>query len=101
MTICAVNANLLQATLYKSQLEYSIMNISNKRQQIAYQTMQLSDADWEKDPRVKQLQAMDSYLELQQKNLETQQKTAAAQVESFQKLLDSNTSKDFKLNINA
>ncbi len=101
MTICAVNTNLLQATLYKSQLEYSIMNISNKRQQIAYQTMQLSDADWENDPRVKQLQAMDSYLELQQKNLETQQKTAAAQVESFQKLLDSNTSKDFKLNINA
>ena len=53
------------------------MSISNKRQQIAYQTMQLSNADWETDPRVKQLQAMDSYLELQQKNLETQQKSAA------------------------
>lgn len=101
MTVCVPNVNLLQTTLYKSQLEYSIMNITNKRQQIAYQTMQLSDADWESDPRVKQLQAMDSYLELQQKNLETQLKTATAQVESFQKLVDTNTSKDFKLNINA
>lgn len=102
MTICAVNVNLLQATLYKSQLEFGIMNISNKRQQIAgLLSGQLANADWENDPRVRQLQFMDEKLELQQKQLETQQKTAAAQVESFQKLLDSNTNKDFKLNINA
>lgn len=101
MTICAIQANILSTTLYKSNLEFSIMSISNKRQQIAYQTMQLSNADWETDPRVKQLQAMDSYLELQQKNLETQQKSAASQLESYQKILDTNVKKDFTLNLNA
>ena len=101
MTVCAVQTNLLQTTLYKSQLEFSIMNISNKRQQIAYQTMQLSDADWETDPRIKQLQSLDSYLELQQKQSETQQKAAASQLESYQKLLDTNVNKDFNLNLSA
>ena len=101
MTISAVQANILSTTLYKSNLEFQIMNISNKRQQIAYQTMQLADVDWESDPRVKQLQAMDSYLELQQENLETQQKSSAAQLESYQKLLDNNVKKDFTLNLNA
>lgn len=101
MTIGAINTRLLSLTLYKSNLEYSITSISNKRQQIAYQTMQLSDVDWESDPRVQQLQAMDSYLELQQKNLETQQKAASSELESMQKILDTNVKKDFTLNLNA
>ena len=101
MTISAVQANILSTTLYKSNLEFQIMNISNKRQQIAYQTMQLSDVDWENDPRVKQLQAMDSYLELQQENFETQQKAAASLLESLQKILDTNVKKDCTLNLNA
>lgn len=63
--------------------------------------MQLADVDWENDPRVKQLQAMDSYLELQQKNLETQQKAATSELESMQKILDTNVKKDFTLNLNA
>ena len=101
MTFCALNTRLLTLTMYKSNLEYSITSISNKRQQVAYQTMNLANVDWENDPRVKQLQAMDSYLELQQKNLETQQKAATAQLESYQKLLDSNIKKDFTINLNA
>ncbi len=101
MTIGAINTRLLSLTLYKSNLEFSITSISNKRQQIAYQTMQLSNVDWENDPRVQQLQAMDSYLELQQKNLETQQKAASSELESMQKILDTNIKKDFQLNLNA
>lgn len=101
MTVGAINTNVLMMTQYKSQLEFSIMTISNKRQNIAYQTMQLSNVDWETDPRVKQLQAMDQWLELQQKNLETQQKSAAAQLESYQKILDTNVKKDFTINLNA
>ena len=101
MTVGAINTNVLRMTQYKSQLEFSIMTISNKRQNIAYQTMQLSNVDWETDPRVKQLQAMDQWLELQQKNLETQQKSAAAQLESYQKILDTNVKKDFTINLNA
>ena len=101
MTIGAINTRLLSLTLYKSNLEFSITSISNKREQIAYQTMQLSNVDWENDPRVQQLQAMDSYLELQQKNLETQQKAASSELESMQKILDTNIKKDFQLNLNA
>mgnify|MGYP001625071887 CR=1 FL=1 len=101
MTIGAINTRLLSLTLYKSNLEFSITSISNQRQQIAYQTATLSNVDWENDPRVKQLQAMDSYLELQQKNLETQQKAAASELESMQKILDTNVKKDFTLNLNA
>ena len=101
MTYCALNAALLQSTLYKSQLEFSLTNISNKRQQIAWQTMQLSDADWENDPRVKKLQSMDSYLELQQKQIETQLKAATAQAESFEKAVQTNVPKDHKLNLTA
>lgn len=101
MTVGAINTNVLMMTQYKSQLEFSIMTISNKRQNIAYQTMQLSNVDWETDPRVKQLQAMDQWLELQQKNLETQQKSATAQLESYQKILDTNVKKDFTINLNA
>ena len=101
MTVGAINTNVLMMTQYKSQLEFSIMTISNKRQNIAYQTMQLSNVDWENDPRVKQLQAMDQWLELQQKNLETQQKSATHQLESYQKILDTNLKKDFTINLNA
>jgi len=101
MTYCAINTALLTQTYYKSNLEFSITQISNKRQQIAYQTLQLANVDWEKDPRVKQLQAMDSWLELQQKAHETQLKTATAMCESLQKLSDTNSKKDHTLNINA
>ena len=101
MTVGAINTRLLSLTMYKSNLEFSISSITNKRQQIAYQTMQLSDADWETDPRVQQLQQYDQYLELQQKNLETQQKAAASELESMQKILDTNVKKDFTLNLNA
>ncbi|MBS4760648.1 MAG: hypothetical protein KHX03_08140 [Clostridium sp.] len=101
MTFCALNTRLLTLTMYKSNLEYSITSISNKRQQIAYQTMNLANVDWESDPRVKQLQAMDSYLELQQKNLETQQKAASAELESMQKIVENNVKKDMTLNLTA
>ncbi len=101
MTICAINTRMLTLTLYKSNLEFSIMNISNKRQNIAYQTTSLIGSDWEEDPAVKRLQLMDQQLELQQKNLETQQKAAAAELESMQKILDNNIKKDFTINLNA
>ena len=63
--------------------------------------MSLANVDWESDPRVKQLQAMDSYLELQQKNLETQQKAASAELESMQKIVENNVKKDMTLNLTA
>ena len=93
-TYCAINTRLLTITQYKSNLEYSIMNISNKRQNIAYQTSSLIGADWESDPAVKRLQLMDQQLELQQK-------AAAAELESIQKLLQTNVKSAHTLNFNA
>lgn len=101
MTIGAINTRLLTLTLYKSNLEFSIMNISNKRSTIAYETQNLIGADWENDPSVKKLQLMDQQLELQQKNLETQQKAASSELESMQKILDNNIKKDFTINLTA
>lgn len=62
--------------------------------------MELSNvSDWESDPRVQKLQAMDSYLELQQKQIETQLKAAASQLESYQKAVETNVKNDYKLNL--
>ena len=44
---------------------------------------------------------MDQQLELQQKNLETQQQAAAAELESIQKLLQTNVKSAHTLNFNA
>ncbi len=103
MTVCALNTNILSLTLYKSNLEYSIMNISSQRQNIAYTLSRActGTTDFSNDPQVQSLQYMDSYLELQQKNLETQQKAATTQLESLQKLLENNIKKDFTINLSA
>ena len=99
MTIASVNARLLTMSMYKSDLEYRIMAVSNRRQQLSYQSAALSDADFNEDPRVKALQLQESALDLEQKNLETQQKAVSAEFDGLQKLLESNIKKDFKIDI--
>ena len=99
MTIAACNARLLTLTMYKSDLEYRIISVSNRRQQLAYQSAALSDADFNEDPRVEALQLHESALELEQKNLETQQKAVVSEYEGLQKLLESNIKKDFKIDV--
>ncbi|MBO5947475.1 hypothetical protein J6Q66_01410 [bacterium] len=98
MTMCALNARLLSLTMYKSDLEYKILSITNRRQIIAYQTAALADLDFESD-EMSQLQAIDQIYELEQTNLETQQKAVTAEFDSVQKLLDNNIKKDFKINV--
>ena len=97
MTVAALNARLLQLTMYKSDLEYKILAINNKRQIIAYQTAALADLDFDSS-EMDQLQAIDQIYELEQTNLETQEKAVSAEFDSVQKLLENNIKKEFKLN---
>lgn len=99
-TFCALNAGLLAQTQYLSMLNYSVMQITNKRQNIAYLTLQLAGADTE-DPRFAQLQAQDNYLEIQQKNLETQIQTASAQVKALEKIVQQNSKEACTINFSA
>lgn len=98
MTMCALNARVLFLQQYKSNLEYQILAISSRRQIIAYQTAALAGLDFE-SPEMEQLQAIDQIYEMEQTNLETQQKSVDAEFDSVQKLLDNNIKKDFKLNV--
>ena len=98
MTMCALNARLLSLTMYKSDLEFKILCITNRRQKIAYLTSGMLDSDME-SPEMQRLNAMDQIYELEQTNLETQQKAVTAEFDSVQKLLENNIKKDFKLNV--
>ena len=98
MTMCVLNARLLSLTMQKSDLEYKILAINNKRQIISYQTAALADVDMD-DPSMTQLQALDQVYELEQTSLETQEKEVSAEFDSVQKLLENNIKKDFKLNV--
>ncbi len=98
MTMCAFNARMLTLKIQKSDLEYKILAINNKRQIIAYQTAALADVDME-DDSMTQLNAIDQVYELEQTNLETQLKIVDAEFESVEKQLTNNIKKDFKLNL--
>lgn len=112
MAVAAAQARMLTLTMYKSDLEYRIMNISAQRQALSTQSQAYSTAiyqqyqeagldapDLSNDPVLAGIQAQDSYLEQQQKTLETQQKSVTSDLESVEKLVDTNIKKDFKLNI--
>ena len=107
MTIASAQARLLTLTMYKSDLEYRLMSISNQKQTLALQSANYAaqyancggTGSLENDPYMLSIQYMDKALEAEQKTLETQQKAAAADLESVEKLVDNNVKKDFKLNI--
>lgn len=107
MTMAAAQARMLTLTLYKSDLEYRLMSISNQKQALALQSSAYAAAyaeaggsgSLEDDPYMLAIQYQDEALDAEQKTLETQQKAAAADLESVEKLVDNNIKKDFKLNI--
>ena len=107
MTIASAQARILSLTMYKSDLEYRLMSISNQKQALSLQSANYAamyanaggTGSLENDPYMLQIQYMDKALEAEQKTLETQQKAAASDLESVEKLLDTNVKKDFKLNI--
>ena len=97
MTMCALQLRFMQLTQQKSDCEFAILQITSKRQIIAYQLQALAGDDFNDNPAVNQLQLTDEIYELEQTSLETQQKAITAEYDSVQKLLDTNIKKDFKL----
>lgn len=107
MTVAAAQARMLTLTMYKSDLEYRLMDLQNQQQALAMQSSAYATAyseaggtgSLENDPYMLAIQYKEKALEAEQKTLETQQKAAAADLESVEKLVDNNIKKDFKLNI--
>ena len=105
MTVSAVTATLQYLRSYKSDLEYQLMSISNKRMRYAYWSSQLAlqvqtdpDVQLSDNPQYQYLVALDKMAEQQQKTYETQQQMVSAQISSYEKLQSNNISSDFKVN---
>lgn len=97
MTYAALHCRFMQLTMQKSDLEYAILQITSTRQRIAFQIVALSGEDFNDNPAIDQLQLTDQIYELEQTNLETQQKAVSAEYDSVSKLLDNNIKKDNKI----
>jgi hypothetical protein len=107
MGIAIGNARLLTLVNRKNDIEYRMMTLSNRRQTLAYQTsaiaQKLASADLNQnlsqayEAQMASVQQNDKVMELEQKNLETQQKAVTTEYESIQKLLENNVKREFKV----
>lgn len=106
MATAAAQARLMSLTMYKSDLEFKLMNLSTQRQGItklsadyaaAYAEMGGTES-LEDDAYVVALQKQEEYLEQQQTQIETQLQECNAEFDSIEKLVETNIKKDFKLN---
>ena len=105
--MAAAQARMLTLTLYKSDLEYRLMSITNQKQALAMQSSAYAAAyaenggtgSLENDPYMLAIQYQDKALETEQKTLETQQQAASTDLESIKKLVENNVKNDFKLNL--
>ena len=108
MTIAALNCRMLTLTSYKADIEFRLQRIMEKRQYLSYKTigiaqqkstaMQNEDeyAQYVLEQQENAINAMDKIFEMDQTNIETQQKAAQTELESIQKLLDTNIKSEFK-----
>jgi len=106
MTVCPALMSVQYYTSYKSDLEYSIMEIGQRRAVLSYESSLLamsaaSDPDvvLSDDPVYQAMSYQDKMYEQQQKTLETQLAEVTAMLESFQKLEENNIKNEFKLNL--
>ncbi|MDD3593744.1 MAG: hypothetical protein PHX18_03850 [Candidatus Gastranaerophilales bacterium] len=108
MTIASLNCRMLTLTTYKADVEFRMQRIMEKRQYLSYKSIgiatQKSTAMQNEDDYTQyileqqenQINAMDKILEIDQKNIETQQKAASTELESITKMLDTNIKREFK-----
>ena len=108
MTVAALNCRMLTLTSYKADVEFRLQRIMEKRQYLSYKTigiasdkseaMQNEDeyAQYILEQQENAINALDKIFEMDQSNLETQQKAASTELESIQKLLDTNIKNEFK-----
>jgi len=113
MTVAALHMRFLTLTSYKADVEFKLQKIMEKRQYLAYQTMTLATtkskamqaenetlmAQCENQENI--INQWDKIMEMDQKNIETQQKAASTELESVQKTLDTNIKREFKFSASA
>ncbi len=94
MGLVASQARLMMLLARRTDLEFTIQMISQRRTALAFQATaaarcypQLAD----------QLRIMDRDLEIQQKNLETQHKIVTTEYDGIKKLVDKNIELSFKV----
>jgi len=93
MGLADSQARLNMLTRYKSDLEFGMQMIAQKRTALTYQAM----AAAEQYPELaQQLHVMDKKLESEMKQLETQHKIAKTEFDSVKKFVDDHAQKDFK-----
>ncbi len=93
MGLADSQARLLMLTRYKSDLEFGMQIISQKRTALAFQ----AQAAGEQYPEMAaQLHVMDKKLETELNTLETQYKIVSTEVGSVKKIVEDHAKKDFK-----
>jgi len=93
MGIAASQARLMMICSYKSDLEFAMQMIAQKRTVLAYQ----AQAAAENYPELAaQYHVLDKKLDAEMKTLETQQKMVATEYDSVKKVLDDNITKSMK-----
>ncbi len=93
MGLVASQARLMMLIARKTDLEYAIQMISQRRTVLAFQAQAAANSY----PQIaNQLRIMDRELEIQQKNLETQHKIVQTEYDGIKKLIDKNIEKSFK-----
>jgi len=108
MTVAALNCRMLTLTSYKADIEFRLQRIMEQRQYLSYKTIGIADAkstamqnedeyaQYVLEQQENAINAMDKIFEMEQTNIETQQKAATAELESITKLLDTNIKREFK-----
>ena len=92
MSLAASQARVIMITRYRSDLEFAMQLISQKRTQLAYQAQEAV----EQPEMAAQLHLMDKKLEAEIKTLETQHKIVSAEYDSVKKIVDNHAKNDFK-----
>lgn len=93
MGIAATQARLMMVVGYKSDLEFAMQMIAQKKMYLCYQ----AQAAAENYPELaEQYHFLDKQLDMELKTLETQHKMVSAEWESIKKVLDDNIEKSMK-----
>lgn len=92
MGLVASQARLLMLTAYKSDLEFKMQQISQRRMQLAAAATNIIY----NEAAQAQVQSLDKQLEMQMKIYETQHKAVSTEHDSVVKIIDKNIEKSFK-----
>ncbi len=93
MGLVGSQARLMMLIARKTDLEYAIQMISQRRTALAFQAQQASN---NYPQQANQLRRLDRQLEIQQKNLETQHKISQTEFDGIKKITDKNVERSFK-----